>query len=476
VNEIKSYFKLEEQEGMILSPLKGVHIKSNILEIIWKRFKIEGVQISAYDFKLLVMRIFSVMNIENKEKFCWLLSAYPQDNWLTLLSVIELEAKYEIELRSEWRKSLHRIRNKNLFSIFVKKVSEESPTSELIKSLFSLLPITNQIDVNLEDFDELRLTAWTTKLIELKIEIKLNYLNINWTKDSKIRETILYYLFELYKRYENTLIQFLKVLSFVSNIDSDLLMRKINSLYTESSILIDVPSVMKRNIHCEEIFEICCENLSGERNVRQIISIIEKDRTVLDRNLLQDVENLIKSANIYGKTTVVRSMETRNRLFDMKITHWNQIKIDKKELEEFMCLWITEFKKLDKYMKKEFIPEVLAIIDQIIKYKRNFFLRDTQKVSILSAILSETNLLSQVSTGEGKSLIVVAIAIIKTLLVQTVDVITSSSVLAERDAKQNNDIFEIFRISVGHNTYNSIEKRREEYKKEVIYGDCSSFQ
>lgn len=47
-------------------------------------------------------------------------------------------------------------------------------------------------------------------------------------------------------------------------------------------------------------------------------------------------------------------------------------------------------------------------------------------------------ILGQISTGEGKSLIIAILAVIMNLLGYTVDVVTSSKVLAERDAKEFN--------------------------------------
>ncbi|KAL9703070.1 hypothetical protein quinque_006588 [Culex quinquefasciatus] len=83
----------------------------------------------------------------------------------------------------------------------------------------------------------------------------------------------------------------------------------------------------------------------------------------------------------------------------------------------------------------------------------------------------------RMSTGEGKSLIVVAVAIIKASQGQKVDIITSSSVLAKRDAEQSKSIYAKFGINVSHNCSEDIEKRKEAYSgNQVVYGDLSSFQ
>ncbi|PAV65935.1 hypothetical protein WR25_11958 [Diploscapter pachys] len=106
-------------------------------------------------------------------------------------------------------------------------------------------------------------------------------------------------------------------------------------------------------------------------------------------------------------------------------------------------------------------------------------LRETQKIAILSAIMSKRNLLSQVNTGEGKSYIIATLAIMRTLLSgykETVDIVTSSSVLAQRDAKDMEKLYSAFGIRVSHNCDEDIEKRKEAYKCAVVYGDITRFE
>ncbi|XP_055382773.1 uncharacterized protein LOC129612941 [Condylostylus longicornis] len=124
----------------------------------------------------------------------------------------------------------------------------------------------------------------------------------------------------------------------------------------------------------------------------------------------------------------------------------------------------------------ENIQDVVAVIDRAIQLKRKFKLRDTQKLAVITLLLNKRNTLAQVCTGEGKSLIVVAISIAKALCNQKVDIITSSSVLAKRDAEENKDIYSLFNISVSHNCNEDIEIRKKSYWSNVVYGDLSNFQ
>ena len=121
---------------------------------------------------------------------------------------------------------------------------------------------------------------------------------------------------------------------------------------------------------------------------------------------------------------------------------------------------------------------LMAVLDRGIWLKRNITIRDTQWVSILLFLLTENaGLLEQVSTGEGKSLIIVVLAIIKALYRNKVDIITSSHVLAKRDATENKDIYQLFQVTVGHNCSEETSDRRASYKEnQVVYGEMSMFQ
>lgn len=144
--------------------------------------------------------------------------------------------------------------------------------------------------------------------------------------------------------------------------------------------------------------------------------------------------------------------------------------------------WIFELKQpytKESVDKIRYYSFLLQIIDEIIYLKREYRLRATQKIAILSALISDSNLLMQIATGEGKSLIIAVIAIIKAIEGETVDVITSSHVLAERDSSKEGlgELYEFFGIEVGHNCDKNKDTRRRAYGKcSVVYGELANFQ
>ncbi len=86
--------------------------------------------------------------------------------------------------------------------------------------------------------------------------------------------------------------------------------------------------------------------------------------------------------------------------------------------------------------------EIIAVIKRAIEIdsrknggQRNE-LRTVQLLSILLMLDAKHARLLEIATGEGKSTIISALAVIKALQGHQVDVITSSSILAKRDVKE----------------------------------------
>jgi len=91
---------------------------------------------------------------------------------------------------------------------------------------------------------------------------------------------------------------------------------------------------------------------------------------------------------------------------------------------------------------------------------------------------SDEGKLLQISTGEGKTLIVSLFVAIQILKGETVDVITSNSLLAQEGVKERRKFFNLLNISV---SCNNADKRDEGFDKnpyiaDVLYGCISNFQ
>lgn len=141
--------------------------------------------------------------------------------------------------------------------------------------------------------------------------------------------------------------------------------------------------------------------------------------------------------------------------------------------------WASEARSKEVNWSADMINEALAVISRACLINRNYHLSPIQILSVHSTLSCQTGILLQVATGSGKSTIIAALAIIKSLMGFTVDVYTSSPVLAERDAKSWAPFYSIFNLSCDHNGdkgsgYTKGEKTC--YKKDIVYGDTSQFQ
>jgi len=81
--------------------------------------------------------------------------------------------------------------------------------------------------------------------------------------------------------------------------------------------------------------------------------------------------------------------------------------------------------------------------------------------------------IAQIATGEGKSTIVAMLAAIKTLQGEKVDIITSSEVLAARDAEEKKSFFDLLKLTVTDNSGNNAP---DCYKANIVYGDITDFE
>ncbi|CAG8750532.1 4687_t:CDS:2 [Gigaspora margarita] len=168
-----------------------------------------------------------------------------------------------------------------------------------------------------------------------------------------------------------------------------------------------------------------------------------------------------------------------------KIKHWNKEKIKN---------WADFVKGTEISRKPEFLEEMIAVLKRTnILYCKN----DPRTAQVLAILLfesaNEKGRLLQVSTGEGKSTICAMLASIKVLQGEDVDIITSSPILAMRDAEERESFYEILGISCGSNegedndcySVNLVldspngsmyEIKKNCYSKNIVYGDVSQFQ
>lgn len=104
-------------------------------------------------------------------------------------------------------------------------------------------------------------------------------------------------------------------------------------------------------------------------------------------------------------------------------------------------------------------------------------LRHSQVISLLIYCSKQEGKLLQIGTGEGKTLIISLFVAIRVLQGETVDVITSNTVLAEEGAKERKKFYNLLGLKVAtNNPVQIIDKDNKPYKADILYGSISNFQ
>ncbi|KAE9547805.1 hypothetical protein FO519_008983 [Halicephalobus sp. NKZ332] len=180
-----------------------------------------------------------------------------------------------------------------------------------------------------------------------------------------------------------------------------------------------------------------------------------------------------------GERTLKQVEELISGLFDVGETEEETTKkIDarNKKTKNICNLISSEGKDKFPEKSKKYV-ELLMEYDEALYNEKNIKLRPTQKVAIMYALETEQTLLEQVNTGEGKTYIIAGIACIRARTgYKFIDVITSSPVLAKRDAEALKPLYKRMQVTVSHNCDENPEERKKAYTAQVVYGHMTAFQ
>ncbi len=150
-------------------------------------------------------------------------------------------------------------------------------------------------------------------------------------------------------------------------------------------------------------------------------------------------------------------------------------KVNKLE-EEFSKLSDQELKNKTNHFKKEFnktgsisklLPEIFAVVRETSKRTLNMRHYDVQ---IIGGMVLYENKITEMKTGEGKTLVATLAAYANTIENLSVHIITVNDYLAKRDAEWMGEIYNFLGLSVGCVTSEtSHEERSNQYNADVVY-------
>ena len=181
----------------------------------------------------------------------------------------------------------------------------------------------------------------------------------------------------------------------------------------------------------------------------------------------RDLDTLLNLLNINNKDMPIQRIK-----YDINyIFKQFQLNLDKYDNNSYLEQMKNNIKNK---CNNDIIIEMMLVNYKCFKY----IPRKIQIISLL-LILYNKELIEEVKTGEGKSTIIMFLAIIKALKGKKVDILTSSPVLAERDSKQNKQFYEYFGLTCDY-CHEDEDNKNESlvyncYNSNIVYGTILSF-
>ncbi len=358
-----------------------------------------------------------------------------------------------------------------------------------IKSIDNLREFEHLIDFcSKENIKESDLTYENLQLNELKRLLEVNALcNQIEQKFKKVQECL-----------NNTFLTLLSKDWNFNQLSSLVASFKLNKHYNKQHSLIDALNVIRKYNIMSSNFEKCKQILDEASSLKQCIE--EFNKLAIENNFqlegkIKDVSELFdelkKPPNDCNKNLIdytscelkrefefIKSETLKSEVYtdtQLAICKWNEKQIQ---------LWSKELQRNEASRKKMTNFEGIAVIKQANFIQTSHILTDTQILCSLIALNNNNHIpnlkgkLLEVATGEGKSTIVCILAIINALRGNNIEVITSSPVLAERDAKQKAKLYKMFNLRCCDNNDKAVYIKgfKECYKAEVVYGELSQFQ
>lgn len=208
--------------------------------------------------------------------------------------------------------------------------------------------------------------------------------------------------------------------------------------------------------------------------IKEAISKVPKDEQQNIEDGIKSIDELLEEMEIDEELPLHLNQEDK---IESRLEKFHTCKLDKNEDEIFQ--WAKDIKgKLGESLDE--ISEAITHMDRAYNLLTGHNFRYTQNLACLLFLNNqERGVLSQISTGEGKTTIVSMLAVIKVLQGHKVDVITSNGVLAKDGAEEKATFYGLFDISVSHNIEENndyVHGAKKCYSADIVYGDIGSFQ
>ena len=271
----------------------------------------------------------------------------------------------------------------------------------------------------------------------------------------------------------------------------DLLAQKLNIDKTQlvqsedngRTIIIDKSLLEDSITSCDKLsIEAIKQKIQLQENQPVARELIQQDQGKSIEDILQEIlkENNISKIQLIH-THIQTSYEDLSNIKKLEQQD-SSISPQGTNIESWTPKQILDWSKCWKNAEVKNKPskeELLAVTKQAVRIHNGYTPRDVQLLSSLLLINKNEQLgrLLQVKTGEGKTVISAITATFFALTKQKpIDIITSSSVLAERDAKAQEAFFSLFGLSCRNVTRGDSSGMKNCYNADILYGYAGDFE
>lgn len=379
-----------------------------------------------------------------------------------LHSIASIENPREFELLLDFAEA-----NK----VKVSDIYVQNATVDELKRSLEIKFLGNQIQRSVDRYklantiDSLLDTEWTFE----QLTTIFSNLRASNTIEKAAKEKSLIQVLEILDQYKLSPTNYKNVL-IALNKSSEEWLKEVNTITVDNNF----QTIGKVKNTVELIEEVKTKNSNNE----SLLKLIKNDLS----DLIEQVKStkLKNSIDLSSDLISKASNEISSLLIDIKALKQTTPVISEWTRDD-ITVWASIVKSnLDYFVNSSFTIEALAVIKRANFLEAGFHMTDSQILSCLVALNANQTQgrLLQVATGEGKSTIVSVLAIINALKGKKVDIITSSPVLAERDAKEKAKLYEMFGLNCSDNNDKSIyiKGAKDCYKKDIVYGEAAQFQ
>ncbi|CAF1033975.1 unnamed protein product [Adineta steineri] len=454
-NDFASYFP----SGFVASIYEWVdcYVAStndhNFLKMLHERFELDGNHLGIADFQFLISTAILIQSQYHvsPDFLLNLASSVPQIKLVDTFFIARIESQWRRQLEHAFGISelLNRISVSRLKILFATKLDGQKIKEKTLTKLLVMLSCTS---TNNKQLEKMNLSDWITMAEKQKY----------FTFSNEIMEfaNIGYYIIYLKQQDRQEAAKLEEILT-----------SKDREFHIPEQIIAQVCSLIMHNeVVFDDNYIIALITLLQLATKYSKLPKTGKHEFICDELEQRKIIEKIKDESEY-KTVITEKPRTLETITEL-IKGVHDTEDERKERHENSKKMATLLRNPSGNDSVKHLMKIDAAIKNIFGVN----LRETQKMAIIYAVESGKNFLSQVNTGEGKSYIVASIAIIRAQQFKSVDIITSSSVLAQRDVKDMRPLYEAMGLNVAHNCTEGLEDRKQAYKANVVYGEIGRFQ